>query len=217
MKRSPYQRVFHKYLLFTMLFFCVGLVIGYFTNPYVNEHLSSLFVSEQQEFTFQSKRAPYSFKFPKNFKMAVLPDWAVYQFEPRIDAVNLGTFDAAPNAGGSATGYIIVEKTSVGSLTLEEKLTKEFKVQSESIATDRKQRGGTLQDVPLPVMTKVQIGNAEGIKVSKTDPTVSNFAPVNEKYYVERRGLRYIIGITSSDPQERKKIEAILQTFNFQY
>jgi hypothetical protein len=207
-------------LLIIIFSVMTGVFLGFIFSNKINLVLNNSFLSKHdksREIIFESNRVPFAFKYPKDFKIAVLPDRAIYQFDNRVEAINLGTFDAAPNAGGSATGYIIVNKVPLTGLTLEEQLQQEYQQETAAMKAGMGKNAGSFTR-PVPTYTKVQIGNSEGIKVMVEDPNRSaNFFPTEATFYVERRGLRYIIGITTSDKVEREKIEAILKTFDFKY
>ncbi len=198
----------------------LGVVLGVFVTN-IKPFLGSLLLptsDKNQLNSFQSKRVPFSFKYPNDFKIAVQPDWAVYQDRDRVEAINLGTLDAAPNAGGPATGYILVEKTEVlTDETLEQKLKQEYEQETAEMKSEMRKTGYSFSR-PAPTFTKVKVGNADGVKVTLENQNGdANFAPVWETYYVERRGLRYIIGLTTMDKVEKAKFESLLSTFDFQY
>ncbi len=170
---------------------------------------------------FQSARVPFSFKHPSDYKLGVHSNGHVYQFDDRVEAINLGTFDAAPNAGGPAKGYLIVEKYGIADgISDEDRILYSYRESYKYFKEQKLKRGETnipTEEEYLPILTETKIGNAEGYKLTTNKFSQGTFSPTLTIYYVYRRGLLYTIGITTNDDMEVKLIEDILQTFDFQY
>lgn len=170
---------------------------------------------------FQSTRVPFSFKHPSDYKLGVHSDGHVYQFEDRVEAINLGTFDAGPSAGGPSKGYIIVEKYGItDGISEEDRILNSYRESYEYIKEQKLKQGETnilTEEEYFPKLTETKIGNAEAYKLTTNKYSQGTFSPTLTKYYVYRRGLLYIIGITTNENEEVKLIEDILQTFEFQY
>lgn len=170
---------------------------------------------------FQSTRVPFSFKHPSDYKLGVHSNSHVYQFKDRVEAVNLGTFDAASNAGGPSKGYIIVEKYGItDGISEEDRILSSYRESYEYFKEQKLKQGETnipTEEEYLPMLSETKIGNSEAYKLTTNKYSQGTFSPTLTKYYVYRRGLLYTIGITTSDDMEVKLIEDILQTFDFQY
>ena len=153
--------------------------------------------------------------------MGVHSNGHVYQFDDRVEAINLGAFDALSNAGGPSKGYIIVEKYGItDGISEEDRILNTYRDSYKYFKEQKLKRGETnipTEEEYLPILTETKIGNAQAYKLTTSKYSQGTFSPTLTKYYVYRRGLLYIIGITTSDDIEVKLIEDILQTFDFQY
>lgn len=225
-----------SYNLFLFLIIFV-LFIAVSVLAFQNHKLSKKLINQQEKPTqidesqnsgqygdwvvFQSTRVPFSFKHPADYKLGVHFNGHVYQFENRVEAINLGTFDAAPNAGGPSKGYIIVEKYGItDGISEEDRILTTYRDSYKYFKEQKLKQGETnipTEEEYLPKLTVTKIGNAEAYKLTTNKYSQGTFSPTLTQYYVYRRGLLYIIGITTSDDMEVKMIEDILQTFDFQY
>lgn len=204
------------FLLSMVVSFALGIGIGYLRGTGTSFLPKPAPVVEDREriITFKSSRVPFSFMHPANFPVTPLQDRFIYQFDNRVEAINLGTLDNSPNAGGPGEGYIIVERYVVDSTTPEQRLLQENEARVNGLKS-------IFEDYtePEPVITKTILGNGEAYQISATATrqTGGNLAPVAAKYYIEREGLRYIIGITPHDTERAIQMQAILQTLHFDY
>jgi hypothetical protein len=184
----------------------VGVVFSQFINLFPFNPFQKTQTQSLQMITYESKRAPFSFLYPNTFEIGVQSDNHVYQFDNRIEAINFGTQDKLPNAGGDGIAYLIVEKRSISGLSSEEELLQEYEDAIKNFGEG---------NVDSPTITVVKIGNADGIKV--VQKPLGAFSFTNTKYYVDRGGLRFIIGIMTKDPNDLEQLESIFSTFNFYY
>lgn len=178
---------------------------------------------------FQSTRVPFSFMHPPDYKLGVHPNELLYQFVERVEAINLGTFDAEPNAGGPAHGSIIVEKYDVLSdhgVSEEDRLLNPYRKKYKHFKEQKLKQGETnipTEEDYLPKVRKIKVGNAEGYELIPSKYSerrnMASFTRrmFNRSIYVYRRGLLYIIRIHTDNAKEAQLIEDMLPTFNFQY
>ena len=188
-------------------------MLGFFGGYLLKDKLhksSKDSIENKSSFTYESKRAPYSFKYPSDFKIGIQSDSHVYQFEERIDAVNLGTEENTPN-GNDGTAYLIVDRYPLDGPSIEETVQTDYELALASLDyyDDDKKKLQPPQIIPI------KIGNVDGFKVIQQP--VGTFASGNTKYYVDRSGIRYTIGTLTTNEEKLIELESILETFNFSY
>ena len=189
--------------------FLLGFLGGYLTKDKLPFNSSKDSIESQSVVTYVSKRAPYSFTHPTSFKVGTQHDSNVYPTEDRIDDINLGTERRTAN-GSDGVAYLVVTKHQFTDPSIEETVLAEYESAVAALRAYKDER-----ELAPPLITPMKIGNAEGFKVIQQP--IGTFASGDTKYYVDRRGIRYTIGTITTNEDELKELESILDTFNFSY